>query len=190
MTLQEIKKQAEEMLQIAENTERYRGQVEELENEIEQLEEEVADELDFEKDMKLQDKKDRLPTFQKRLKEAEKKEKEELKKRAMHLNNDVIVHQKKAMADVAEVDEAYEEAKSVLKEAYEAIEAYEQARERKALAIVEGVTATGYDKAIALTGAPRKNSKYDILRGTPSKIRMNSIQGMGNYTKREISEEK
>lgn len=177
--IKEIEKQANEMLQIKENTARYREQVEKLENEIRQLEKEVAETLDFEKDVQLQDKKDRLPTFKQRLAQAERKEEDELKKRAMQLNNVVYRYQKKEMEQAEEIEEAYKTAKGALIDAYEAIQGYERAREKKAASIIEKVTQAGHDEAMRGVPIPHNNLLDSLLERAKTKINLNQYIGGG-----------
>src|SRR5699024_2064494 len=178
MTLSDIKKQADEMLQIKENTARYREQVEQLEKEIQQLEKEVTETLDFEKDMKLQDKKDRLPTFKKRLIEAEKKEEAELRDRGMKLNNIVSRYQKDEMEADTEAQEAYKEATESLAKAYEDIQAYEDARGKKVNEILAELVDVGYNEAMKTSSLVPSTRMDQVLSKAPTKI--NLTKGIGN----------
>lgn len=178
MTLSEIKEKSDEMLQVKENTARYRKQVEKLENEIEQLEKEVSETLDFDKDMKLQDKKERLPTFKKRLREAEKKEAAELRDRGMKLNIVVGRYQKDEMEANTEAQEAYKEATESLAKAYEAIQAYEDTRTEKANEILAELSEIGYNEAMKNSSLVPNIRMDQVLSGAPTKI--NLTKGIGN----------
>ena len=185
MTLSDIKKQADEMLQVKENTARYREQVEKLENEIEQLEKEVTETLDFEKDMKLQDKKDRLPTFKKRLIEAEKKEEAELRDRGMKLNNIVSRYQKDEMEADTEAQEAYKEATESLAKAYEAIQAYEDTRNEKANEILAELVDVGYNEAMKNSSLIPYTRELQVLDKAPSKLNLTKGTGNGRHQSAE-----
>ena len=185
MTLSDIKKQADEMLQIKENTARYREQVEQLEKEIQQLEKEVTETLDFEKDMKLQDKKDRLPTFKKRLKEAEKKEEAELRDRGMKLNNIVSRYQKDEMEADTEAQEAYKEATESLAKAYEAIQAYEDTRAEKANEILAELVDVGYNEAMKNSSLIPITRMDQVLSKAPTKINLTKGTGNGRHQSAE-----
>ena len=186
MTLSEIKKISSEMLQIEENTARYREQVEQLEHEINQLETEVSETLDFEKDMELQDKKERLPNFKRRLIQAEKKEEEKLLSRGQSLNTHVNRYQREEMAQAEEIEQAYAVAKNALKEAYEAVQTYEQAREDKALSIVETVARAGHDEATAGLGILTYNDTRRILERIPTKLNVSKGIGNGRFQSSEM----
>ena len=186
MTLSKIKKKSDEMLQIKENTARYREQVEQLEQEIEQLEKEVSETLDFEKDMKLQDKKDRLPTFKKRLKEAERKEEAELRDRGTKLNNIVSRYQKDEMANDTEAQEAYEAAKNSLIKAYEDIQAYEAARGKKVNDILDELAEVGYNDAMANGSLIPYTREHQVLDKAPSKLNLSKGIGNGRYQSVEM----
>ena len=185
MTLSDIKKQADEMLQIKENTARYREQVEQLEKEIQQLEKEVTETLDFEKDMKLQDKKDRLPTFKKRLKEAEKKEEAELRDRGMKLNNIVSRYQKDEMEADTEAQEAYEKATESIAKAYEAIQAYEDTRAEKANEILAELVDVGYNEAMINSSLIPITRMDQVLSKAPTKINLTKGTGNGRHQSAE-----
>ena len=185
MTLSDIKKQADEMLQIKENTARYREQVEQLEKEIQQLEKEVTETLDFEKDMKLQDKKDRLPTFKKRLKEAEKKEEAELRDRGMKLNNIVSRYQKDEMEADTEAQEAYEKATESIAKAYEAIQAYEDTRAEKANEILAELVDVGYNEAMKNSSLIPITRMDQVLSKAPTKINLTKGTGNGRHQSAE-----
>ena len=185
MTLSDIKKQADEMLQIKENTARYREQVEQLEHEINQLEKEVSETLDFEKDMELQDKKERLPNFKKRLIEAEKKEEAELRDRGMKLNNIVSRYQKDEMANDTEAQEAYEVAKNSLIKAYEDIQAYEDARGKKANEILAELVDVGYNEAMKNSSLIPYTRELQILDKAPSKLNLTKGTGNGRHQSAE-----
>ena len=174
------------MLQIKENTARYREQVEQLEQEIEQLEKEVSETLDFEKDMKLQDKKDRLPTFKKRLKEAERKEEAELRDRGTKLNNIVSRYQKDEMANDTEAQEAYEVAKNSLIKAYEDIQAYEAARGKKVNDILDELAEVGYNDAMANGSLIPYTREHQVLDKAPSKLNLSKGIGNGRYQSVEM----
>lgn len=178
MTLSDIKKQADEMLQIKENTARYREQVEQLEKEIQQLEKELAETLDFEKDMKLQDKKERLPNFKKRLIQAEKKEEAELRDRGMKLNNIVSRYQKDEMEADTEAQKAYEKATESIAKAYEAIQAYEDTRAEKANEILAELVDVGYNEAMKNSSLIPITRMDQVLSKAPTKI--NLTKGIGN----------
>lgn len=185
MTLSDIKKQADEMLQIKENTARYREQVEQLEKEIQQLEKEVTETLDFEKDMKLQDKKDRLPTFKKRLIEAEKKEEAELRDRGMKLNNIVSRYQKDEMEADTEAQEAYEKATESIAKAYEAIQAYEDTRAEKANEILAELVDVGYNEAMINSSLIPITRMDQVLSKAPTKINLTKGTGNGRHQSAE-----
>ena len=178
MTLSGIKKISSEMLQIKENTARYREQVEQLEHEIVQLEKEVSETLDFEKDMELQEKKERLPNFKKRLIEAEKKEEAELRDRGMRLNNIVSRYQKDEMEADTEAQEAYEKATESLAKAYEAIQAYEDTRAGKANEILAELVDVGYNEAMKNSNLVPSTRMDQVLSKAPTKI--NLAKGTGN----------
>lgn len=185
MTLSDIKKQADEMLQIKENTARYREQVEQLEKEIQQLEKEVTETLDFEKDMKLQDKKDRLPTFKKRLIEAEKKEEAELRDRGMKLNNIVSRYQKDEMEADTEAQEAYEKATESIAKAHEAIQAYEDTRAEKANEILAKLVDVGYNEAMKNSSLIPITRMDQVLSKAPTKINLTKGTGNGRHQSAE-----
>ena len=174
------------MLQIKENTARYREQVEQLEHEIEQLEKEVSETLDFEKDMELQEKKERLPNFKKRLIQAEKQEEEKLMSRGQSLNAHVNRYQREEMAQAEEIEQAYAVAKNALKEAYEALQTYEQAREDKALSIVETVARAGHDEATAGLVILTYNDTRRILERVPTKLNVSKGIGNGRFQSAEM----
>src|SRR5699024_6597797 len=185
MTVSDIKKQADEMLQIKENTARYREQVEQLEKEIQQLEKEVTETLDFERDMKLQDKKDRLPTFKKRLIEAEKKEEAELRERGMKLNNIVSRYQKDEMEADTEAQEAYEKATQSLARAYEAIQAYEDTRAEKANEILAELVDVSYNEAMKNSSLIPYTRELQVLDKAPSKLNLTKGTGNGRHQSAE-----
>ena len=185
MTLSDIKKQADEMLQIKENTARYREQVEQLEKEIQQLEKEVTETLDFEKDMELQDKKERLPNFKKRLIEAEKKEEAELRERGMKLNNIVSRYQKDEMEADTEAQKAYEKATESLAKAYEAIQAYEDTRAEKANEILAELVDVGYNEAMKNSSLIPITRMDQVLSKAPTKINLTKGAGNGRHQSAE-----
>lgn len=190
MTLDEIKLQTDEMLQIKENTTRYREQVENLENEINQLEKEVADTLDFDKDVELQEKKERLPKFKERLAQAEKNEKAELRNRGMKLNIVLSKYQKEEMKSDTDIQETYETAQRSLVEAYENIKNYEEKRMEKASELVNAIKEIGYDEAMKSIDLIPANREYMILEKVPSKLNLQKGTGNGrNQSVKQFLEE-
>lgn len=185
MTLSEIKKISSEMLQIKENTARYRGQVEQLEHEIDQLEKEVSETLDFEKDMELQDKKERLPNFKKRLIQAEKQGEAELRERGMKLNNIVSRYQKDEMEADTEAQKAYKKATESLAKAYEAIQAYEDTRAEKANEILAELVDVGYNEAMKNSSLIPRTRMDQVLSEAPTKINLTKGTGNGRYQSAE-----
>ena len=185
MTLSDIKKQADEMLQIKENTARYREQVEQLEKEIQQLEKEVTETLDFEKDMELQDKKERLPNFKKRLIQAEKQEEAELRERGMKLNNIVSRYQKDEMEADTEAQKAYEKATESIAKAYEAIQAYEDTRAEKANEILAELVDVGYNEAMKNSSLIPITRMDQVLSKAPTKINLTKGTGNGRHQSAE-----
>lgn len=181
MTLEEIKRQAKEMIKIKDNTERYRKQVEQLESEIEQLEQEVAKTLDFDKDVELQDKKERLPNFKKRLAQAERNEAGELRDRGMKLNVVLTRYQKEEMANASEIEEAYQVAKNSLIEAYKDVQKYDEKRQEKAKELITIADEAGYNEAMRGANLMTVNHNYDILTRAKTKINLTHESGTGNH---------
>ena len=181
MTLEEVKRQAKEMITIKDNTARYREQVEQLESDIVQLEQEVAKTLDFDKDVELQAKKERLPNFKKRLAQAEKKEASQLRDRGMKLNVVLSRYQKEEMANASEIEEAYQVAKNSLLEAYKNVQKYDEKRQEKAREIATTADEAGYSEAMQGANLMTVNHDYDILTRAKTKINLTHESGAGNH---------
>ena len=174
-TLKNIEKRSDEIIKMKNIVEQYRNQVEQLKSEIVELEKEVSETLDFEKDVELQEKKERLPNFEKRLTQAEKKSKEELRNKGLSLISDTTRYQREQMEKDEEVEKAYQTAKNNLIEAYKAVEAYEQAREKKADELAVTVVKAGYEEATNGLGLSTVNNySWKVLETSKSKLNMNA----------------
>ena len=177
-TLKNIEKRSDEIIKMKNIVEQYRNQVEQLKSEIVELEKEVSETLDFEKDVELQEKKERLPNFEKRLAQAEKKSKEELRVKGLSLISDTTRYQREQMEKDEEVEKAYQTAKNNLIEAYKAVEAYEQAREKKADELANTVVKAGYEEATNGLGLSAVNSySWKVLETSKSKLNMTAQIG-------------
>lgn len=185
--IEKLQKEIDDMLKIKENTDKYRKQVEELESEISKLQREVAKTLDFDKDIELQNKRESLSTVRSRLRTAEANESERLKARALTLNSIVRNYQTETFKNDEAIETAYEIATNKIKEAYEAIQEYQDVRETKAQEITDTVTELGYDNAVKnVEIRAYENNNENVLDRNPTKINLT----MGTYGGRYESAQK
>lgn len=168
--IKEMEKGIKNMLEVKNNISNYSDQIDKREAKIKQLEKEVSKTLDFEKDNQLQDLKNSMMTYRKRLEEAEKESRKVLSDYASKVNENLSKYQRQELERDPKIEEAYNQALIKTSEAYEAIKAYDKARETRANLIIEEVSGLGYAKAFNGVSNISRNTVNDTLSTTPSKI--------------------